>query len=68
MGFGSGLTISNVSLMSDKNNKSSRMLLPEDFDKMCVIGRGAFAKVYQVRKVDSGEIFAMKSLRKDLIM
>ena len=33
-----------------------------------VIGRGAFAKVYKVKKISSGEIYAMKVLRKDLIM
>ena len=33
-----------------------------------VIGRGAFAKVYKVKKVVSGEIYAMKVLRKDMIM
>jgi serine/threonine protein kinase len=33
-----------------------------------VIGRGAFGKVYKVKKIDTGEIYAMKTLQKDKIM
>lgn len=33
-----------------------------------VIGRGSFGKVFLVEKKDSKEVFAMKSLRKDVIM
>ena len=36
--------------------------------KICkVIGRGSFGKVFMVQKKDSGEIFAMKVLRKEKI-
>lgn len=35
-----------------------------DFDILAVIGRGGYGKVMQVRKRDTGEIFAMKALRK----
>ena len=35
-----------------------------DFDILAVIGRGGYGKVMQVRKRDTGVIFAMKSLRK----
>jgi len=38
-----------------------------DFEPLAVVGKGAFGKVMQVRKKDSGEIFAMKALNKDLI-
>lgn len=41
---------------------------PEDFDKLMVIGRGAFGKVYKVKKIDTGGIYAMKTLQKELIM
>ncbi|KAJ4885963.1 Serine/threonine-protein kinase AtPK2/AtPK19 [Raphanus sativus] len=40
----------------------------EDFEVLKVVGRGAFGKVYQVRKKDTSEIFAMKVMRKDKIM
>ncbi|XP_065871409.1 serine/threonine-protein kinase AtPK2/AtPK19-like [Euphorbia lathyris] len=40
----------------------------EDFEILKVVGQGAFAKVYQVRKIDTSEIFAMKVMRKDKIM
>lgn len=40
----------------------------EDFEVLKIVGQGAFAKVYQVRKVGSSEIFAMKVMRKDKIM
>ena len=36
-----------------------------DFTLMTTVGKGSFGKVIQVRKKDSGEIFAMKVLKKD---
>ncbi|EPS73120.1 hypothetical protein M569_01633, partial [Genlisea aurea] len=40
----------------------------EDFEVLKVVGQGAFAKVYQVRKRGTPEIYAMKVMRKDKIM
>lgn len=40
----------------------------EDFEILKVVGQGAFAKVYQVRKRGTSEIYAMKVMRKDKIM
>ncbi|KAI3682805.1 hypothetical protein L1987_83063 [Smallanthus sonchifolius] len=40
----------------------------EDFEVMKVVGQGAFGKVYQVRKRDNMEIYAMKVVRKDKIV
>lgn len=40
----------------------------EDFEVLKVVGQGAFAKVYQVRKIHTSEIYAMKVMRKDRIM
>lgn len=40
----------------------------KDFDIKTVIGRGSFGKVFLVQKKDSKEVFAMKSLRKDVII
>lgn len=40
----------------------------EDFEPLKVVGRGAFAKVLQVRKKGTSDIYAMKVMRKDKIM
>ncbi|XP_065852537.1 serine/threonine-protein kinase AtPK2/AtPK19-like [Euphorbia lathyris] len=40
----------------------------EDFEVLKVVGQGAFGKVYQVRKKDTSEIYAMKVMRKDRIV
>lgn len=40
----------------------------EDFEVMKVVGKGAFGKVFQVRKKETSEIYAMKVMRKDHIM
>uniref|UniRef100_A0A061RC98 non-specific serine/threonine protein kinase n=1 Tax=Tetraselmis sp. GSL018 TaxID=582737 RepID=A0A061RC98_9CHLO len=46
----------------------SRKLTPQDFELQTVIGQGAFGKVFLVSKRDTGEIFAMKVMRKDKIL
>ncbi|MQL88922.1 hypothetical protein Taro_021500 [Colocasia esculenta] len=40
----------------------------EDFEVLKLVGRGAFGKVFQVRKKGTSEIYAMKVMRKDKIM
>jgi len=40
----------------------------EDFELLCVIGKGSFGKVMQVRKKDTGKIYAMKVLNKKTII
>ena len=40
----------------------------QDFEIKQVIGRGSFGKVFLVLKKASNEVFAMKSLRKDVIL
>ena len=37
-----------------------RRLGPNDFELLRIVGQGAFGKVFQVRKRDTREIFAMK--------
>ena len=40
----------------------------ESFKLLKVIGRGSFGKVYLVQKRDTREYFAMKTLKKDMIL
>jgi len=40
----------------------------DDFEVQQLIGKGAFGKVWKVKKKDTGEIFAMKSLSKDAVV
>ena len=40
----------------------------EDFRILKVIGRGSFGKVFLVEKKETGEIFAMKVLKKENIL
>ncbi|KAJ8552886.1 hypothetical protein K7X08_020279 [Anisodus acutangulus] len=40
----------------------------DDFKVLKVVGQGAFGKVYQVRKIRTSEILAMKVMRKDKIL
>ncbi|KAJ7047598.1 kinase-like domain-containing protein [Mycena alexandri] len=44
--------------------KTKRALTPRDFEFLKLIGRGAFGKVFQVRKKDTKRIYAMKVLSK----
>lgn len=52
----------------DENSVKVESVGIEDFEILKVVGQGAFAKVYQVRKKGSSEIYAMKVMRKDKIM
>jgi len=40
----------------------------EDFESLAMIGKGAFGEVRVVRKKDTGEIFAMKTMLKDAMV
>ncbi|XP_014498057.1 serine/threonine-protein kinase AtPK2/AtPK19 [Vigna radiata var. radiata] len=52
----------------DGNISKTQRVSIEDFEILKVVGQGAFAKVYQVRKKGTSEIYAMKVMRKDKIM
>ncbi|XP_031108100.1 serine/threonine-protein kinase AtPK2/AtPK19-like isoform X2 [Ipomoea triloba] len=39
-----------------------------EFEVLKVVGEGAFGRVFQVQKIDTSEIFAMKVMRKDKIL
>jgi len=47
---------------------SGQSLNVEDFELTTVIGKGSFGKVLQVRKRDTGRIYALKTLRKQHIV
>lgn len=40
----------------------------DSFEVKKVIGKGSFGKVFLVQKKDTKAVFAMKSLRKDVIL
>lgn len=68
-----GLTIKEIDESSvDENVKRDSMKVRgvgiEDFEVLKVVGQGAFGRVYQVRKKNTSEIYAMKVMRKDKIM
>lgn len=39
----------------------------DDYELLCVIGRGVFGKIYLVRELTTGDVFAMKVVKKHLI-
>ncbi|TNN77012.1 Ribosomal protein S6 kinase beta-1 [Liparis tanakae] len=52
-------------------NKGTEPIRPECFELLKVLGKGGYGKVFQVRKVSgstSGKIFAMKVLKKAMIV
>uniref|UniRef100_A0A7N6A6L8 Ribosomal protein S6 kinase n=1 Tax=Anabas testudineus TaxID=64144 RepID=A0A7N6A6L8_ANATE len=58
--------------ISENNvNKGTEQIRPECFELLKVLGKGGYGKVFQVRKVSgatSGKIFAMKVLKKAMIV
>jgi ribosomal protein S6 kinase beta len=63
-----GLRRIDSGLLIDRDADAKRKLSPEDFDILKLVGQGAFGKVFQVRKKDSGAIYAMKVMKKDRII
>ena len=66
-----------MDLIQDTNNPpedsllgkcEQTMLTTDDFEFISVVGRGTFAKVFQVKKKSNGQIYALKVLRKDQIL
>lgn len=41
---------------------------PNDFKGLLQLGKGSFGEVYLVEKIDSGDLFALKVLRKDKVL
>nr|XP_046161359.1 ribosomal protein S6 kinase beta-1-like isoform X1 [Oncorhynchus gorbuscha] len=58
-------------ISEDSVNKGTEQIGPECFELLRVLGKGGYGKVFQVRKVSgatSGKIFAMKVLKKAMIV
>ena len=47
---------------------SERKLTPDDFEMLCLVGVGAFGKVFHVKKRTCGSVYAMKVMKKDVII
>eukprot|EP01089_Gocevia_fonbrunei_P017690 TRINITY_DN5811_c0_g1_i2.p1 TRINITY_DN5811_c0_g1~~TRINITY_DN5811_c0_g1_i2.p1 ORF type:complete len:386 (-),score=80.38 TRINITY_DN5811_c0_g1_i2:53-1210(-) len=56
--------------LNGSTNKGSNLtrVSEKDFEPLNVVGRGSFGKVLQVRKKDTGKIYAMKVLNKATII
>ncbi|KAK8801187.1 hypothetical protein WA158_001957 [Blastocystis sp. Blastoise] len=50
--------------ISMEPNKSNVHLTPDDFDLLCVLGKGGYGKVVQVRAKATKQIYAMKIINK----
>ena len=49
-------------------NKNDKEVSLKDFTIKSVIGKGSFGKVFLVQKNSDSKVYAMKSLRKDVIL
>ena len=54
--------------MYQKNKDPGHIVTLQDFIIKSVIGRGSFGKVFLVQHKGDGKVYAMKSLRKDVIL
>ncbi|KAL0039247.1 hypothetical protein WJX77_012674 [Trebouxia sp. C0004] len=50
------------------SNLANAKVGPADFLLLRVVGQGAFGKVFQVQKKDTGQVYAMKVMRKERII
>ena len=54
--------------MYSRNQDDKNSVTLQDFLIKSVIGRGSFGKVFLVQHKGDGKVYAMKSLRKDVIL
>ena len=64
----SGLLHNTAPAASGDAGRARKRLTPDDFEMLCLVGQGAFGKVFQVRKRDTGAVYAMKVMRKETII
>ncbi|KCV69705.1 AGC/AKT protein kinase [Fonticula alba] len=63
-----GDLIGELEIQTSFKKPEKKRLAIEDFELLKVIGKGSFGKVMQVRKKDTGRIYAMKIIRKQNIV
>jgi RAC serine/threonine-protein kinase/serum/glucocorticoid-regulated kinase 2 len=56
-----------VSVIVNTGKDPKAKISLEDFELLCVVGKGSFGKVMKCRKTDTGEILAMKVLEKQML-
>lgn len=59
--------VKNTEKTSKMPRKRSSKISKEDFEEMKLLGRGTFGKVLLVKKLSSGNLYAMKVLKKSVI-
>ena len=52
----------------DEGQQPKKVVGPEDFEMLTVIGKGSFGKVVQVRHRGTSDVYAMKILKKDFLI
>lgn len=62
-----GLSSSNTIVVKNSDNKPADVKL-EDFQIISVVGRGSFGKVCLVEYKNTGKLYAMKSIKKDVLI
>ena len=55
-------------LVKRRNNDDSQNVSFEDFNFMMVVGRGTFGKVFLAEYRVNGKVYAIKSIRKDILI
>ena len=65
--YASNSVLSTSAFTNDPNYSSTEVNI-DDFKIQAVIGRGSFGKVYVVIKKDDKKVYAMKTLKKDMIL
>ena len=59
---------SSTTAKDGKTQTTMKKLTPEDFEALYLVGQGAFGKVFQVRKKDTGVLYAMKVMKKEVVI
>lgn len=55
------------SLISEEKEEAAQLTL-QDFEAVQVLGKGSFAEVYLVKLINSGQLYAMKVMRKEKLL
>jgi serine/threonine protein kinase len=61
-------SIKSTTLYNHKEDQDENAVILQDFKIINPVGKGAFGKVYLVHCSKEGQFYAMKSIRKDMII